>query len=209
MPILGIENRTENWRTAQVFAPLFEDADARRSFAAQLLGKPVKSAMSLELFWYPVGDYVKEHPGANGTDDLAQRYANLFPNLREKVAGEFRSLASHYYTTSNKKQLADNIRNTEIDVVLEARHHLFIGEAKREEKFGDSASVLKHQLVRQYVTARILLDLIGKRKTIVPFVVGNDRDTLEKDRQVRCMVDRLGMRRENVLAWEDIQRLTG
>ena len=56
MAILGIENRTENWKTAQVFAPLFEGADvrkrlARKRLAGKLLGKPVKRDVSLELFW--------------------------------------------------------------------------------------------------------------------------------------------------------------
>ena len=106
-------------------------------------------------------------------------------------------------------KLADNLRNTESDIVLEAPDRLFIGEAKREEKFGDDASVLKHQLVRQYVMARIVLDLAGREKAIVPFVVGNDRDKLKQDEQVRFMIESLGMRRENVLAWEDVQRLTG
>ena len=57
MPILGIENRTENWRTAHSFAPLFEDAALRRQFASLLLGEPVEAPVSLELFWHGLHDY--------------------------------------------------------------------------------------------------------------------------------------------------------
>lgn len=126
-----------------------------------------------------------------------------------EASGLSTELTARHYGVSDKVKLADNLRNTESDIVLEAPDRLFIGEAKREEKFGDDASVLKHQLVRQYVMARIVLDLAGREKAIVPFVVGDDRDKLRKDEQVRFMIESLGMRRENVLAWEDVQRLTG
>ena len=34
--ILGIKNRTENWKTARYFAPFFEDEAARLSLAKKL-----------------------------------------------------------------------------------------------------------------------------------------------------------------------------
>ena len=61
MPILGIENRTENWRAAHSFAPLFEDAALRRRFASLLLGEPVEAPVSLELFWHGLHDYGIRH----------------------------------------------------------------------------------------------------------------------------------------------------
>lgn len=214
MPILGIENRTENWRTAQVFAPLFEHAALRRRFAERL-GASIGGGddVSLELFWHGLHDYGirRGWKTPDYAEPCAEAYERLFPELRGQVeaSGLFPKLAARHYGASDKVKLADNLRNTESDIVLEAPNHLFIGEAKREEKFGDDASVLKHQLVRQYAMARIVLDLAGSEKAIVPFVVGNDRDKLEKDKQVRFMIERLGMRRENVLAWADVQQLTG
>ena len=216
MAILGIENRTENWKTAQVFAPFFEDADApkrlaRRRLAGMLLGKCVKSTVSLDLFWYGIRDYGDRcgWKKKNYIKPCAEAYERLFPELRGCVEKQFTNLDAIHYSVSDKVKLANNLRNTEIDIVLESQHHLFIGEAKREAKFGDRASVLKHQLVRQYVMARILLELVGKKKKIVPFVVGNNAEKLGDDAQVRFMIERLGMRRENVLEWGDVRGLAG
>ena len=220
MAILGIENRTENWKTAQVFAPFFEDADARKRLArkrlaAKLLGKPVKSDVSLELFWYGFRDYVHEQGGRNqiSETDIAGRYDRLFPKLHEKVQGfadaENWQLVDRNYSTMDKTRLLNNLIHTEIDIVLESRHHLFIGEAKSEVKFGENASVLKHQLVRQYVTAKIVLDVTGRKKRIVPFVVGNSAEKLCEHAQVQFMIERLGMRCENVLEWGDVRGLAG
>ena len=221
MAILGIENRTENWKTAQVFAPFFENAeeqprqcdgeDARKRLAAKLLGKPVKRDVSLELFWYGIRDYGDRcgWKKKNYIKPCAEAYKRLFPELRGCVEKQFTNLDAIHYSVSDKVKLANNLRNTEIDIVLESQHHLFIGEAKREAKFGDRASVLKHQLVRQYVTTRILLDLVGKKKKIVPFVVGEDKKRLHRKKQVQFMIQCLGMRHDNVLGWDDIRQLTG
>ena len=56
-------------------------------------------------------------------------------------------------------KLRDNLINTEVDVVLESPDSLFIGEVKDVSDFGaDSRYVLVHQLIRQYVTATILIE---------------------------------------------------
>ena len=168
MAILGIENRTENWKTAQVFAPFFENPCAPKRLAGKLLGTPAppKLNVSLELFWYGIRDYGDRcgWKKKNYIKPCAEAYESLFPELRGCVEKHFTNLDAIHYSVSDKVKLANNLRNTEIDIVLESQHHLFIGEAKREAKFGDRASVLKHQLVRQYVMARILLELVGKKK---------------------------------------------
>ena len=216
MAILGIENRTENWKTAQVFAPLFPQQhraeDARKRLAERLgVSIPDCADVSLELFWYGIRDH-GTRCGWKKNDYIrqcARAYKHLFRELRGCVEREFTNLDALHYRVSDKAKLANNLRNTEIDIVLESQHHLFIGEAKREAKFGDRASVLKHQLVRQYVMARILLDLVGKKKKIVPFVVGDDKKRLHRKKQVQFMIQCFGMRRENVLEWGDVRGLAG
>ena len=212
MAILGIENRTENWKTAQVFAPFFENACLCRHFAERLgVSIPDDANVSLELFWYGIRDH-GTRCGWKKNDYIkqcARAYKHLFRELRGCVEKEFTNLDALHYRVSDKAKLANNLRNTKIDIVLESQHHLFIGEAKREAKFGDRASVLKHQLVRQYVMARILLELAGKKKKSVPFVVGNSAEKLGDDAQVQFMIERLGMRRENVLEWGDVRGLAG
>ena len=81
MPILGIENRTENWRTAHSFAPLFEDAALRRQFASLLLGEPVETPVSLELFWHGLHDYGirRGWKTPDFAEPCAEAYARLFP----------------------------------------------------------------------------------------------------------------------------------
>ena len=112
-------------------------------------------------------------------------------------------------TPSRKRKLASNLFNTEIDIVLESPSHLFIGEAKHLSTFGASGrDVLTHQLIRQYVMAKILLKLPGnKEKAVVPFVVGDSRAYLEKTLQVQFMLKHGRMRKENVLEWSQIEAL--
>ena len=216
MSILKIENRTENWKTACVFAPLFRAADGRNRLAERLLGKPVKSEVSLELFWFGMRDYVHAQGGRTPSieADFAQRYVSLFKKLHGWV-NEFSPLASwqlldHNYTSRDEVKLTNNLIHTEIDIVLQSQRHLFIGEAKRKESFGENRElVLVHQLVRQYVMARILLDIVGSKKKIVPFVVGNDREKLANDPQVEFMAEHYGMREDNVLGWDDVRGLAG
>ena len=216
MGILKIENRTENWKTAYVFAPLFRDADGRNRLAERLLGKPVKSEVSLELFWFGARDYVHAQGGKTPIieADFAKKYGSLFKKLHECVK-EFSSadswhLRDHNYTSQDEVKLTNNLVRTEIDIVLQSQRHLFIGEAKRGEKFGaDKDLVLVHQLVRQYVMAAILLDLKGSKKQIVPFVVGNDREKLANDAQVEFMIAQDWMRRDNVLCWGAVRGIAG
>ena len=81
MGILGIENRTENWKTAFNFAPFIEDANLRLKLAGRL-GEPSgtpPSDISMELFWKGMRDF--HHPnGRKGMDvaDFVRRYDWLF-----------------------------------------------------------------------------------------------------------------------------------
>lgn len=220
MPILGSENHTENWMTARTFAPLLRDDGLRRRFAGQLLDEPLPGSadVSIELFWRGMRDYVHQCPEAGDPDDLAQRYARLFPDLREQVGkfGRFRRLREHAYAASDKAGLARNVKGAEIDIVLETPGCLLIGEAKNEDEFDTNGKdVLVHQLVRQYVTAAILLDLMRHKKKIegekriVPFVVGGDKDRLHRKEQVRFMIAQEWMRAENVLDWGDVRGVAG
>ena len=58
MGILGITNRTENWKTAESFAPFFECDSARTRLAKRLLEPLGKShevqprTVKIELFWW-------------------------------------------------------------------------------------------------------------------------------------------------------------
>ena len=52
MGILGIKNRTENWKTARTFAPFFDDAELRLALVKRL-GAPSETKpedIQLELF---------------------------------------------------------------------------------------------------------------------------------------------------------------
>ena len=59
MGILGIDNRTENWKTAHTFAPFFEDANLRLKLVpgetCQSLSRNAptfhRATSSMELFW--------------------------------------------------------------------------------------------------------------------------------------------------------------
>ena len=115
----------------------------------------------------------------------------------------------HYVSDGERAEsrLTNNLLGTEIDVVLETPKHLFIGEVKHESTFGaDGKLVLVHQLVRQYVTATILLQIAGEHKEVIPFVVGDNTDYLKKTSQVRFMISQGWLSQANVLDWGDVKR---
>ena len=216
MGILGIVNRTENWKTAQYFVPLFMSEFARTLLVQRLLeplGETHKAgpdAIQFELFWKGMRDY--EHTMGKVPDEvLADHYEDLFPNLREEVDRfpGLRDLKPHNYAIKNAKDLknfCDNLRNTEIDIVLDTPHYLFIGEAKDASTFGtDSEHVLVHQLIRQYVTACILVALTGSKKQVIPFLVVNPMkiDIARNMAQVGFMnhYDRDWLKPDNILSW--------
>ena len=230
MGILGIDNRTENWKTAQTFAPFIGNEFATRLLAERLLeNKPLgpEEKVSIELFWTGGRDYwhaakrngeiVEPSPKL-----LACAYNQCFPRLRKEIEEfqrdapkAFRPLLCHNYNVYNvdgevdgesAKTLATNFRNTEFDIVLETSKYLLIGEAKDESSFdAKSKYVLVHQLIRQYVIAKILVHLAKKQKCIVPFVVA-PRDKcklgrLKENSQIRFMIAKCGLKERNILTW--------
>ena len=212
--ILGIENRTENWRTTVYFSPMFSEKSYK--FAEVLGATPAFSpaAVRIELFWKGIRDY-RHREGISRKDlerKVVEAYDRNFSNLREDVLGfqEFAKLERGHYVSDGEgaeSRLTNNLLGTEIDVVLETPKHLFIGEVKHESTFGaDGKLVLVHQLVRQYVTATILLQIAGENKEVIPFVVGDSTDYLKKTSQVRFMISQGWLSQANVLDWGDVKR---
>lgn len=210
--ILGICNRTENWKTARHFAPFFDRG--AKGLAEYLIGKRVQSDVRLELYWKGMRDFLKtKEDKRKWKIEIGDRvrHSELFGNLREVVSGfrvarlrGFRKLKDHNYDTSDTEGLYRNLYNTEIDIVIESRHALFIGEAKGEMSLGaDSRLVLVHQLIRQYVMANILVELTGTPKRVVPFVVGCN----ERQHQVQFMVGQGWMKKCHILQWDQIAQL--
>ena len=225
MGILGIPNRTENWKTAQTFAPFIGNQFALRLLAERLSGETPgqEEEVELELFWTGGRDYwyaAKENNAVvkPSPESLGRAYNHYFRNsrdLREEIEefrkGEpstktFQSLLCRNYNVAgeNAKKLTNHFRNTEFDVVLETSKYLFIGEAKDESNFdAKSKYVLVHQLIRQYVIAQILVHLAKRPKTIVPFVVapGNKLKDLKKNSQIRFMMKEGYLKDSNILSW--------
>ena len=234
MGILGITNRTENWKTARSFAPFFTDECARIRLVNRLL-EPLGEAhevqegtAKIELFWKGVRDYLKREnlKSKEGAEALRQSYLKEFCNLRETIEDFNRSYehnkevstfndledrnydASMLYKTRISDKLTDNLRNTEIDVVLETQNYLFIGEAKQESPLdAKSQYILVHQLIREYVTAKILVDITRCDKQVVPFVVGDSKNlgSLRNTAQVKFMVHQCWLTEENILSWDCIE----
>lgn len=226
MGILGIHNRTENWKTARYFVPFYKNHAARVALAQKLGEPPNTSAndIQIELFWKGMRDYVSQYDNTKGLEEcLAARYSCLFPRLREELKDfpgfQLKWNNSHYSVHSDKEKLFNNLRNTEIDIVLQTPNYLFIGEAKDESTFdAKSEYVLVHQLIRQYVMATILVEHVAEaqncpKKTVVPFIIGNKIEELESKRQVRFMISQGRLKRcpgkwlneDNVLSWQDIK----
>ena len=110
MPILGIENQTENWKTVQSFAPYHGSAEARYRLAQRLL-QPLGTfvdcqpqEVQLELFWNGMRDYLKvtaewkELPnekakiklyGSKFVDIYNELYTDLLSELRDSQVTVF------------------------------------------------------------------------------------------------------------------------
>ena len=127
---------------------------------------------------------------------FARDYEELFGDLSEEIAEfELLSCSKKYEVPIDKIQLYNNLVHTEIDIVLESSNCLFIGEAKAEMDFGsDGRLVLVHQLIRQYVVAKLLICRLNLKKTVVPFVVGDNPEQLRKKGQLKFMICQKGLR---------------
>ena len=233
MGILGIENRTENWKTAYYFSPFFRNAAARLDLAKRLgaMESTLARDVHLQLFWKGARDHLKQNRDRfKEIEDyhslLASHYQdqNLFSDLSERIE-KFRtsvgilSTPNQSYDSSDQNwcsRLGNNLINTEIDIVLDAPGYLFIGEAKHKSGFGrDGNLFIVHQLIRQYVMAKILVECwkveneeADPTKKVVPFVVCDDRKKVLRVQQVKFMIEQKWLRSENVLSWEDIKVLT-
>ena len=225
MGILGITNRSENWKTVENVYGLDDGAKVR---LVRQLGESKETQagnIRIELFWYGVRDWANQNSGTKGdySRDFSNRYNRLFPDLRKRIEEfkGFQDLKPHNYTVSEEDHLKlyNNI-DTEIDIILETPSRLFIGEAKRESEFGtEGGLILVHQLIRQYVMASILVELTAiegyAKKKIVPFVVGDKIDSLMNVHQVRFMIKQHNcshspgewLRQENVLSWDCIRAI--
>ena len=216
--VLGIDNRTENWKTAYEFAPFFRDAEARTRLIGRLDETDYAEAadIHLELFWKGTRDYLhlnrKRADMERAESALLENCKASFSRLRSEVAGfdGFRDLRPHNYDVSSRDEsaratLRRNLYNTEIDIVIETPENLFIGEAKHEMSFGTNAGyVLVHQLIRQYVMAKVLVETLDPDKQIIPFVVGNNVDGIRNTNQVQFMIDQGWMKERNVLDWKEV-----
>ena len=222
MSILDINNRTENWKTAYEFAPFFRDGTACAKLARTLDegDSPTGNEVKIELFWKGMRDY--KHQTGITDEELCEKCVRAygkepFHNLRERIE-KFNSenpsrvhMKAENYDVSevgHEGGLLNNLLNTEIDIVLETPNNLFIGEAKGEMRLGtDGKNVLVHQLIRQYVATRILIDVMEMEKGIVPFLVVADADSTKNTGQVQFMTGQGWLKKENVLTWGDIRGL--
>ena len=64
-----------------------------------------------------------------------------------------------------------------------------------------------HQLIRQYVMASLLVDRLGVKKQVVPFVVWSRAKGQRRPKQVNFMIQQGWLKEDNVLTWEDIEKL--
>ena len=88
--ILGIKNRTENWKTARYLSPFFDDGAihlANRLMEGCTGGSEntCKGPVRLELYWKGMRDYINCKKPKPTCYDLADHYSKYFSCLREKI----------------------------------------------------------------------------------------------------------------------------
>ena len=137
--VLEIENRTENWKTARCFGPIFGESAIGLALCLDEHGYPGSEEVRLELFWHGMRDFlfkkIKKNDPMNDRAAWKRRiqtcYTDLFPDLRERVQGYpgLRALADQRYSGTEMEGLYNNLFHTEIDIVMETPRALFVGEA--------------------------------------------------------------------------------
>ncbi len=216
MIITSIKNRTENWKTAKAFA---SSENNNRYRLVQHLGDEKTSPndeFPMRLFWRGMRDLRHGCPNFCTSDVLAKRFDARFSELHceidrftSKSGKNFKRLKEHNYranTEDRRQKLLSNLVHTEVDIVIESPSRLYVGEAKFHMGFGtNSKLILVHQLIRQYVMAQILVDIINPptKKTVIPFIVGDNNRTL----QVDFMVEKGWLQTRNILKWECVKEL--
>ena len=106
MAILDIDNRTENWHTARVLAPLVEKPSARASLASYLVGQAEQcgDSVEFELFWKGIHDYIHERQDQNDEDyatEFTALYRDCFPTCGSRLNAAPGSSPSRVTTTSS------------------------------------------------------------------------------------------------------------
>ena len=179
--------------------------------------------ITIELFWRGVRDYLKkENENISKLYDYVKDiYLAHFCSLRQDIidSPELNIGKSWNYNVDrvpvrlsgkDSDKLSNNLFYTEIDIVLQSEKYLFIGEAKSESRLGaKSEYVLVHQLIREFVMAKVLVDLSKSNKCVVPFVVG-DKDKLaniKNSKQVKFMINQGWLNKKNILSWDCIDRI--
>ncbi len=193
MGILGIKSTTENWKTAQSFAPFSNSADARQGLAQRLLD-PLNEDLNcepeqvqIELFWNGMRDYLKtmdEWRRLDRQQEKIEKFGPIFatlhdilhPNLRTELLDYQKMFTKNsdkmvtrefHYTVHGEeanRKLYHVLHGTEFDVVLEAPGYFFVGEAKLGGNFNDNdKGVFRHQLVKEYLVANITLRFLEER----------------------------------------------
>lgn len=218
--ILGIKNRTENWKTVQHFHGLSRDAQKR--LAKKFLGTDdlESNDIQIELFWYGFRDYIEQCPeGDKPTEEAVEHlYRKYFGDLKDKIQTfpnpklppVFKTPGPKNYDSSYKRELFNNLRHTEIDIAIRSGRNLILGEAKYQSSLDAKSSyVLVHQLIRQRVMAQILLQLSGENLEISHFLVGDKKrlDTMKNRAQVKFMQCQGWLRNDNVLSWECVKAI--
>ena len=219
--ILGIENRTENWKTVTHFYGL--DDNAKLRLANQLLkpygGNPCLSSneqVVLEMFWYGMRDFIDQSQEDKKPTKkvLAELYEELFPSIQEKMRRNFPRLRANYAVTTpkDKERLFENLRSTEVDIVLTTSEYLFIGEAKHESDLGANGEyILVHQFIREFVMVKMLAKLVADarnepRKKVIPFLI-EGKIPLKNKHQVGFMLEQGWFKEGNILPWTRIAAL--
>ncbi len=232
--IFYIPNRTENWKTARAFIPIIEyhcqhELASRIIQCANGAHTPLRSTqVILEVFWKGFRDYCSKKGKAKPSpEEVAVRYRESFSKLPEQICdyndnastnkAKLKQLKPGNYVCfhDSTQALYANVFNTEIDIVLSTPGYLLIGEAKHEETFGaDSRLVLVHQLIRQYVMASILVDMIAQdnnselKEEVIPFIICDDPIQTKKSAQIKFLHHQGWINMDNVFSWSEIHKMT-
>lgn len=106
MGILGITNRTENFKTAKTFAPFLPNSDRSGERRVRLVEKllpkgtptPTPDEIGIELFWKGVRDYIDDENRSRPKEEkrVPDDYTDVFVEAFERHFGELSAAVNNF-----------------------------------------------------------------------------------------------------------------
>lgn len=203
--MIPVINRSENNITAKVFVTLFNCTEKpEKSLILLGLEKNSCQGFKLELFWKGFRDYAIFNSDCR--EKFMVEYKKIIPFVRKAVEATKLQVKDSFYSAEDENKIFNELRNTEIDVVIFTDSRIYIGEAKLKEKLGTNGrNILAHQVIRQRTMVETLKALTRDPREISSFIICDQskQKSIIRMEQIKALGILEG-RAPRVITWQEL-----